>query len=97
MPALSTTSTPNHPASCDLVTFRPLSLDEVIPHLVGHRVNEVERKLIIHTLAHYCGSRTQSATILGISIRCLRNKIREYVDEGIAVPAPGEPRDRVGH
>jgi DNA-binding NtrC family response regulator len=72
-------------------------MDEVIPHLVGHTVDEVERGLILHTLIRYDGSRTRSASILGISIRCIRNKIHEYEDLGFAVPAPGEPRVSVHH
>jgi two-component system response regulator FlrC len=74
-----------------------LTMDEVVPYLVGHTVKEVERELILHTLICYCGSRTRSASILGISIRCMRNKIHEYEDLGIDVPAPGEPRVPVGH
>jgi len=58
--------------------------------LVGHTVAEVERDLIIDTLKHTVGNRTHAANILGISIRTLRNKLRQYIDEGHAVPAPGE-------
>lgn len=78
-------------ASSDPVNlYQAVTLDEIMSHLVGHTIEMVERELIVHTLIHYCGSRTRSATILGISIRCLRNKIREYEDLGIDVPAPGE-------
>ena len=69
-------------------------MDEVIPHLVGHTIEEVERELILHTLARYCGSRTRSASVLGISIRCIRNKIREYEALGIGVSAPSEGSSR---
>jgi DNA-binding NtrC family response regulator len=72
-------------------------MDEVIPHLVGHTVDEVERELILHTLFYYHGSRTRSASVLGISIRCMRNKIHDCEELGIAVPAPGESRVRIGH
>ena len=75
MSTLAITRTPDHPASQNPVDFRGLTLDEVIPHLVGHTIDEVERQLILHTLIHCCGSRTRSANILGISIRCMRNKI----------------------
>jgi DNA-binding protein Fis len=34
------------------------------------------------------GNRTHAATILGISIRALRNKLRDYAHAGIAVPPP---------
>jgi DNA-binding NtrC family response regulator len=57
--------------------------------LVGRTVADVERDLIIDTLKHTIGNRTHAARILGISIRTLRNKLNVYVDQGIAVPAPG--------
>jgi DNA-binding NtrC family response regulator len=57
--------------------------------LVGRTVADVERDLIIDTLKHTLGNRTHAAKILGISIRTLRNKLNVYVDQGVAVPAPG--------
>ncbi len=79
------------------IGFGELTIDEVVPHLVGHTVKEVERELIIHTLARHHGSRTISCRTLGISIRCIRNKIHEYEELGIAVPEPGEPSDLRRH
>ncbi|WP_282571775.1 sigma-54 dependent transcriptional regulator [Roseomonas acroporae] len=59
--------------------------------LVGRRVEEVERDLILETLTHCLGNRTRAAEILGISIRTLRNKLHEYRALGVAVPAvPGQ-------
>lgn len=58
--------------------------------LVGRTVADVERDLIIDTLKHCLGNRTHAANILGISIRTLRNKLRQYADEGLAIPMPGE-------
>ena len=58
--------------------------------LVGRTVADVERDLIVDTLEHCLGNRTHAATILGISIRTLRNKIRQYSDEGVAIPPPGD-------
>jgi len=58
--------------------------------MVGKTVAEVERDLIIDTLQHCLGNRTHAATILGISIRTLRNKLKQYSEEGLAVPAPGD-------
>ncbi len=60
--------------------------------LVGRTVADVERDLILDTLNHCIGNRTQAANILGISIRTLRNKLHQYADEGVAIPAPGEQR-----
>lgn len=57
--------------------------------LVGRRMNDVERDLIIETLHHTLGNRTHAATILGISIRALRNKLRDYTALGVTVPPPG--------
>ena len=57
--------------------------------MVGRTVADVERDLIIDTLKHTLGNRTHAAKILGISIRTLRNKVNAYVQEGMAVPAPG--------
>lgn len=61
--------------------------------LVGRTVADVERDLIIDTLKHCFGNRTHAANILGISIRTLRNKLRQYTDEGLAVPQPGNSQD----
>lgn len=58
--------------------------------MVGRTVADVERDLIIGTLGHCLGNRTHAANILGISIRTLRNKLKQYSEEGHAVPAPGE-------
>ena len=55
---------------------------------VGQTVAEVEQQLIIDTLSHCFGNRTHAANILGISIRTLRNKLKEYSEAGVAVPAP---------
>jgi two-component system response regulator FlrC len=65
--------------------------------LVGRTVADVERALIIDTLQHTLGNRTHAATILGISIRTLRNKLRQYGQEGVAVPPPGGGRRRGRH
>jgi len=59
-----------------------------IASLVGRRMDEVERDLIIETLSHTLGNRTHAATILGISIRALRNKLHDYAAQGVAVPPP---------
>ena len=58
--------------------------------LVGRTVSDVERDLIIDTLLHCLGNRTHAANILGISIRTLRNKLKQYGQSGFSVPTPGE-------
>ncbi|MEO1249138.1 MAG: helix-turn-helix domain-containing protein, partial [Pseudomonadota bacterium] len=59
-------------------------------NLVGQTVAEVERSLILDTLKHTFGNRTHAANILGISIRTLRNKLKQYSQEGVSVPPPGD-------
>ena len=56
--------------------------------LVGRRMDDVEQALIIETLHHTLGNRTHAATMLGISIRALRNKLRDYAGQGLPVPPP---------
>ncbi|MFM7622475.1 MAG: sigma-54-dependent transcriptional regulator [Alphaproteobacteria bacterium] len=53
--------------------------------LIGRTVADVERDLILNTLDHCLGNRTHAANILGISIRTLRNKLKQYEDEGMKV------------
>lgn len=61
-----------------------------ISSLVGRTMEEVERDLILQTVGHTLGNRTHAATILGISIRALRNKLRDYAAQGLPVPPPAQ-------
>ena len=58
-------------ADCQAIQTKPQKL-------VGMTVKDLERKLIGQTLAHVDQNRTHAAKMLGISIRTLRNKLREY-------------------
>ncbi len=53
----------------------------------GMSLAEMERELIVKTLAETGGNRTRAAEILGINRRTLQNKLKEY---GLAAP-PAEP------
>lgn len=64
-----------------------LSPNEIVPLLIGSTVDEVERELVLQTLARCDGNRTRAARVLGVSVRTLRNKIRLYTAGGIEVPA----------
>ena len=73
---------------CTHEVLRPARDGQGISGLVGRRMDDVEQALIIETLHHTLGNRTHAATILGISIRALRNKLRDYIGQGLAVPPP---------
>ncbi|MCP3464316.1 MULTISPECIES: helix-turn-helix domain-containing protein [unclassified Bradyrhizobium] len=64
-----------------------LAPNEIVPLLIGSTVGEIERELVLQTLARCDGNRTRAARVLGLSVRTLRNKIRIYAAEGIDVPA----------
>jgi DNA-binding NtrC family response regulator len=72
------------PATAPTVHGQPAG----IAGLVGRRMDEVERDLIIETVSRTLGNRTHAATILGISIRALRNKLKDYSAQGMPVPPP---------
>jgi len=65
-----------------------MAAESVSRGYIGQTVAAVEQQLIIDTLGHCLGNRTHAANILGISIRTLRNKLKEYADAGVAVPPP---------
>lgn len=54
--------------------------------IVGRKVQDVEKELILNTLDYCKGNRTHAAEVLGISIRTLRNKLKEYQESGDYVP-----------
>ena len=63
-----------------------LAPNDVVPLLIGSTIGEVERELVLQTLSRCDGNRTRAARVLGMSVRTLRNKIRQYTAEGIDVP-----------
>src|SRR5262249_34362536 len=55
---------------------------------VGATMAEIERELVLQTLASCNGNRAHAARVLGVSVRTLRNRIRLYTAHGIDVPPP---------
>lgn len=56
-----------------------------IKAFVGHTVADVERDLILSTLSRCGGNRTSASSVLGISVRTMRNKLKMYVEAGMQV------------
>jgi hypothetical protein len=91
MPGYPTVNAANH-ASPEWPADLPC-LTDIVRDLVGYTLEDVERELILNSLDQYEGCRTYTANVLGISIRCLRNKIAQYAAMGIPIAAPGQRDD----
>lgn len=82
LPARTTATTPPAPTLAMHVPAKPDPAAAPRRNdLVGRTVEDVERELILDTLNHCLGNRTQAAQVLGISIRTLRNKLKIYGDD----------------
>ena len=60
---------------------------EIVPMLIGSTVEAIERELVLQTLARFDGNRTHAARVLGLSVRTMRNKIRQYGTDRVDIPA----------
>jgi DNA-binding NtrC family response regulator len=56
---------------------------------IGTTVEEAEKRLILRTLTHTRNNKTRAADILGISLKTLHNKLKEYGAEAERTPGPG--------
>lgn len=57
---------------------QPISEPDAVRLPVGTTVSEAERLLIQITLQHTRNNKTRAAEILGISLKTLFNKLKEY-------------------
>ena len=76
------------PFHCDSLGFPQ---HEATRALVGRRLADVERDLILDTLRFCLGNRTQAAKMLGVSIRTMRYRLKEFASDGLSIP-PTEQR-----
>ena len=89
MSSCQSDETPEFPIVSAPALFALSAFDrECIKRLIGHTLARIEREFILQTLKNYRGNRTRTADRLGISIRSLRNKIRNYRFQGESVPDP---------
>jgi DNA-binding NtrC family response regulator len=51
---------------------------DLVPVRVGSTVDEAERLLILRTLEATGQNKTRAAEILGVSLKTLHNKLKEY-------------------
>ncbi len=64
----------------------PISSDAISIEPGEESLDSIEQRVILGTLARYDGNRTRTAKALGVSLRTVRNKIRDYKSKGITVP-----------
>jgi DNA-binding NtrC family response regulator len=77
------------PAACSVGTApAPTPAPPAAARTAGRTIEAMEKDMILDTLLHCKGNRGQTATILGISIRTLRNKLHEYERGGTRIPRP---------
>ncbi len=82
-----TQDTAQHITALLPLTGPSIAPKRVVRLLIGATVEEIERELVLQTLARCGGNRTHAARVLGVSVRTLRNKIRQYSADGADVPA----------
>lgn len=88
-PSLTGVSSANTQQSAPTPSAPHVNNPNAVESMVGRTIADVERDMILNTLDHCLGNRTHAANILGISIRTLRNKLNQYKDEGMDIPAVG--------
>ena len=54
---------------------------------IGTTVEEAEKGLILRTLEHTRNNKTRAAEILGISLKTLHNKLKEYGAQELGIGA----------
>jgi two-component system response regulator AtoC len=72
-------STDIHPEQIGIeLKESPTSISSPVEFPTGMTLEEMEKRLILHTLHTQNNNRTKTAQVLGISIRTLRNKLCQY-------------------
>ena len=58
---------------------------------LGASLADAERELILATLQHYGSHKERTAAVLGVSLKTLYNRLKEYVNDPDAPVVPDEP------
>jgi DNA-binding NtrC family response regulator len=70
--------TPEGEIGPEHLTLESTAVEVSAPAAPGRTIADVERELILSTLGRLNGNRTSTAKALGISVRTIRNRLREY-------------------
>jgi DNA-binding protein Fis len=65
--------------ACHMRDLAPRTTDAAIDLLVGQSLEEVERRLVLHTVRHFRGDHPKAAFALGLPIDVLRATLRRYL------------------
>ena len=90
---------PELPVAAPAPPVRPVApvADTQMPSItlpIGTSVAEAERALMLATLRHYNHHKERTAAVLGISLKTLYNRLKEYAAEGAQPPGYGAaPQD----
>jgi DNA-binding NtrC family response regulator len=77
------------PADLLLENLIDLATADQTQRTVGGSYRAMEKQLILETLAKVGGNRMRAAEVLGVSVRTIRNKLRDYREEGKILPIVG--------
>jgi transcriptional regulator with PAS, ATPase and Fis domain len=72
------TPAPDHPSGSGAPLAAIAAADDMIHFQIGTTVEGAEKMLILRTLEHTRNNKTRAAEILGISLKTLHNKLKEY-------------------
>lgn len=64
----------------------PANADSILSIRIGTTLADVERELIFATLEHFEGHKERTAAALGVSLKTLYNRLKEYGGEGNQPP-----------
>jgi len=90
LPAFLQSRPPSPPAPAAAATViapAPVVDDDSVRFSIGTTVEEAEKGLILRTLEHTKNNKTRAAEILGISLKTLHNKLKEYGGKEYGVSA----------
>jgi DNA-binding NtrC family response regulator len=64
------------------------AIEDCVVMPIGSSMVEAERALLVATLRHFHHHKERTAAVLGISLKTLYNRLKEYAAEGRAAPPP---------
>jgi DNA-binding NtrC family response regulator len=86
-PAMAGEAAADAPSTPDPRGIPAVDDGDAVKFQIGTTVEEAEKGLILRTLEHTRNNKTRAAEILGISLKTLHNKLKEYGAKGLGIGA----------